>query len=106
MRSEGVWQDPRVPFVPDRDHDPHHATWTKAQLLDTLAARGEFGSGFIGAEAAAAGYFGRAVDQLTLAAGGDGRGIHRRRSCRSVVRSRGRGQHAAGASSSGCSMTA
>ncbi len=43
------------------------STWTKAQLLDTLASRGEFGSGFIGAEAASAGYFGRPVDQLDLA---------------------------------------
>jgi hypothetical protein len=40
--------------------------WTKAEFLDTLTERGEFGYGFRGAEAAAQGYFGRAADQLTL----------------------------------------
>ena len=67
MRSEGVWQDPRVPFVQIATMNRITSTWTKAQLLDTLASRGEFGSGFIGAEAASAGYFGRPVDQLNLA---------------------------------------
>lgn len=41
-------------------------SWTKAELIDTLAERGEFGSGFRGVEAAAQGYFGRAAAQLTL----------------------------------------
>jgi hypothetical protein len=41
-------------------------SWTKAQLLSTIAERGEFGSGFRGAEAAARGYFGQAAVQLTL----------------------------------------
>lgn len=41
-------------------------SWTKAELLDTLAERGEFGSAFRGVEAAAQGYFGRAAAQLTL----------------------------------------
>lgn len=41
-------------------------SWTKADLLATLVERGEFGMGFRGVEAAAQGYFGRAVDQLTL----------------------------------------
>jgi hypothetical protein len=66
MRSEGVWQDPRVPFV-------HLATmarmadrWTKADLLSTLAARGHFGLGWYGADTAARGYFGRAPDELDL----------------------------------------
>jgi len=67
MRGEGVWQDPRVPFVQIATMSRITSTWTKAQLLDTLASRGEFGSGFIGAEAASAGYFGRRVDQLNLA---------------------------------------
>jgi len=67
MRSEGVWQDPRVPFVQIATMTRITSRWTKAQLLDTLASRGEFGSGFIGAEAAAAGYFGRPADQLNLA---------------------------------------
>jgi hypothetical protein len=41
-------------------------SWTKADLLATLVERGEYGLGFRGLEAAANGYFGRAVDQLTL----------------------------------------
>ena len=41
-------------------------SWTKAEFLDTLAERGEFGFGFRGVEAAARGYFGRAAAQLTL----------------------------------------
>ena len=67
MRSEGVWQDPRVPFVQVATMTRITSTWTKAQLLDTLAARGAYGFGFIGAEAASTGYFSRPVDQLTLA---------------------------------------
>lgn len=41
-------------------------SWTKADLLATLAERGEFGMGFRGLEAAAQGYFGRPAAQLTL----------------------------------------
>lgn len=41
-------------------------SWTKAELVDTLAERGEFGLGFRGVEAAAQEYFGRAAAQLTL----------------------------------------
>jgi membrane peptidoglycan carboxypeptidase len=38
--------------------------WTKEQLLNTLAARGDFGYGWRGAEAASHGYFGRAAAAL------------------------------------------
>ncbi|MDP2317734.1 MAG: transglycosylase domain-containing protein [Acidobacteriota bacterium] len=41
-------------------------SWTKAELLATLAERGEFGLGFRGLEAAAQGYFGHSAAQLTL----------------------------------------
>lgn len=41
-------------------------SWTKAEFLNTLAARGEVGDAFRGVEAAAVGYFGRAAAQLTL----------------------------------------
>ena len=41
-------------------------SWTKAELLATLAERGEFGLGFRGLEAAAQGYFGRPASGLTL----------------------------------------
>ena len=41
-------------------------SWTKADFLNTLAERGEFGYGFRGVEAAAQGYFGRAAAGLTL----------------------------------------
>jgi hypothetical protein len=66
MKKEGVWQDPRVPFVQIATISRITGKWTKAELLNTLAERGEFGAGFIGAEAAARGYFGRSADQLTL----------------------------------------
>jgi hypothetical protein len=41
-------------------------SWTKAELVDTLAARGEFGSLWRGADAAARGYFAREAAELTL----------------------------------------
>ena len=41
-------------------------SWTKAEFLDTLAERGEFGSGLRGVEAAAQGYFGHAAAEVTL----------------------------------------
>jgi len=41
-------------------------SWTKAELVDTLASRAEFGSRWRGAGAAARGYFGREVGELTL----------------------------------------
>ena len=41
-------------------------SFTKADSVDTLAERGEFGMGFKGVEAAAQGYFGRTAAQLTL----------------------------------------
>lgn len=40
--------------------------WTRADVLDTLAARGNFGYGWRGGDAAARGYFGRAPGDLTL----------------------------------------
>lgn len=66
MKGQGVWQDPRVPFVQIATMTRITGKWTKAELINTLAERGEFGSGFIGAEAAARGYFGLAPDQLPL----------------------------------------
>lgn len=66
MKSEGVWQDVRVPFVQIAMITRMSGKWTKAELLNTLAARAEFGAGFIGADAAARGYFGVSVDQLAL----------------------------------------
>ena len=65
-KSEGVWQDPRVPFVGLATMTRITDKWTKAELLNTLAERGEFGVGLIGAEAASRGYFSRSADQLTL----------------------------------------
>ena len=41
-------------------------SWTKAELVDTLAERAEIGPSFRGVEAAAQGYFGRAAARLTL----------------------------------------
>ena len=41
-------------------------SWTKEGLLDTLAARAEFGNGWRGVDAAARGYFDRDAARLTL----------------------------------------
>ena len=41
-------------------------SWTKAELIDTLAARGEFGARWRGVDAAARGYFARDVAELKL----------------------------------------
>jgi hypothetical protein len=40
--------------------------WTKADFLNTVAERGEFGAGLRGAEAASRHYFGRSAAELTL----------------------------------------
>jgi hypothetical protein len=66
MRGEGVWQDPRVPFVQMATIARVTSRWTKAELVDTLAARGEFTAAFIGAEHAARGLFGRSPADLTV----------------------------------------
>lgn len=66
MRSEGVWQDPRVPFVQMATMARVTSRWTKAELIDTLAARGEFAAYFIGSEHAARGLFGRSPADLTV----------------------------------------
>jgi len=66
MRSEGVWEDPRVPFVQIATMTMLSGTWTRTELLDTLAERGEFGPTFQGTEAASHGYFGRPANELTL----------------------------------------
>jgi hypothetical protein len=41
-------------------------SWTRAEFLDTLAERGEFGAGLRGIEAASRAYFGRPAAELTL----------------------------------------
>jgi hypothetical protein len=41
-------------------------SWTKAEFLNTIAERGEFGAGVRGAESASRRYFGRAAAELTL----------------------------------------
>lgn len=66
MRSEGVWQDPRVPFVQLATMARMADRWTKPELLSTLAARGNFGFGWHGADTAARGYFGKAPSALDL----------------------------------------
>jgi hypothetical protein len=42
------------------------ARWTREDFLNTLAARGDFGYGWRGTEAAARGYFNKTPDQLVL----------------------------------------
>jgi hypothetical protein len=41
-------------------------SWTKAEFLDTLAERGDFGFGWRGVDAAANGYFARTAGELAL----------------------------------------
>jgi hypothetical protein len=41
-------------------------SWTKTELLDTIAERGDFGFGWRGVDAASRGYFGREVSSLSL----------------------------------------
>lgn len=61
-----MWQDPRVPFVQMATIARVTSRWTKAELVDTIAARGEFTASFIGAEHAARGLFGRSPADLTV----------------------------------------
>lgn len=42
------------------------ATWNREDLLNTLAARGDFGYGWLGVDAAARGYFNKAPEQLAV----------------------------------------
>jgi hypothetical protein len=66
MRIDGVWQTPRVPFIQIAMVTKMTNTWTRAQLLDSLAERGEFGMGLHGADQAAHALFNRAPADLTL----------------------------------------
>lgn len=66
MRSDGVWQTPRVPFIQIAMVNQVTHAWTRAQLIDTLAERGEFGFGWQGVTAAAQGYFAKPANDLTL----------------------------------------
>lgn len=65
MRSQGVWNDARVPFVQLAQINKVMSTWTKSQVIDTLAERGEFVMGWLGADQAARGFFGRHTAELT-----------------------------------------
>lgn len=67
LQSEGVWQDPRVPFVQLATMTRVTDRWTRAELIDTLAERGEFGDGIRGVERAAQSYFGLPARQVTVA---------------------------------------
>jgi hypothetical protein len=66
MRSEGVWQDPRVPFVAIATMTKMSGGWSRDQLLNTLAERGQFGADVVGAENASRTYFGKSADALTV----------------------------------------
>lgn len=66
MRADGVWQTPRVPFIQIAMVTKMTNTWTRAQLLDSLAERGEFGIGLHGADQAAHALFNRVPADLTL----------------------------------------
>lgn len=67
MKADGVWQDPRVPFVQIAHMNRLTNSWSKAELLATLAERGEYTLGMKGASQAARTFFDRDVPELTLA---------------------------------------
>lgn len=66
LRNQGVWQDPRVPFAQIATMTKISESWTREQLLDTLAERAEFPNGIVGVESAARLYFGRASAELSV----------------------------------------
>jgi hypothetical protein len=66
LRSEGVHDDPRVPFAGLATINRVADKWTRSQLLDALAERAEFSFGFHGVEEAARGFFNRPAAELTL----------------------------------------
>lgn len=67
MKADGVWQDPRVPFVQIAHMNRLTSSWSKAQVLATLAERGEYANGIKGVEQAARVLFDRGTNELTLA---------------------------------------
>jgi hypothetical protein len=67
LQSQGVWQDPRVPFVGFATMNHVARRWTRAQLLDALAERAEFRFGFRGVEQAARGFFNKPAADVTVA---------------------------------------
>jgi hypothetical protein len=66
MRTQGVWQDPRVPFVQIAEMTKLASTWTRAELIDALAERGEFILGLQGVDQAAHAFFNRRAAELSL----------------------------------------
>jgi hypothetical protein len=66
MQSVGVSNDLRVPFVGLAQINKVMNTWSKTQVIDTLAERGEFVLGWQGADQAAQGFYNRTPAELTL----------------------------------------
>jgi hypothetical protein len=66
MRAQGVWQDPRVPFVQIAEMTKLTSTWTRAELIDALAERGEFILGVQGVYQASQAFFNKPAAELSL----------------------------------------
>lgn len=66
MRTDGVWQTPRVPFIQIAMMTRMTSTWTRTQLIDSLAERGEYLFGVRGVEQAAHTFFDRSSGDVTL----------------------------------------
>jgi hypothetical protein len=66
MQSVGVWQDARVPFVQIATIRRMSDTWTRDDVINSLAAHAEFRHGWRGVDAAARGFFARAPSELSL----------------------------------------
>lgn len=67
MRDDGVWQTPRVPFIQIAQVTRMTNSWSREQLIDTIAERGEFQYGIRGFENAARSYFGKPAAELNVA---------------------------------------
>jgi hypothetical protein len=66
MKSHGVWQDPRVPFVQIASISKLSSTWTKTEVIDALAERGEFTLGIRGVYQASQAFFDRPAVELNV----------------------------------------
>jgi hypothetical protein len=66
LRSQGIHDDPRVPFAGLATINRVADKWTRSQLLDAVAERADFSFGFHGVEEASRGFFNRPAAQLSL----------------------------------------
>jgi len=66
LRSVGVHDDPRVPFVGFATMMNVASKWSPTELIDAIGERGEWSFGFHGVEQASRGFFDRSASELEL----------------------------------------